>query len=276
FVEVFMWWSSGLRCLICGAATSKQSNSLFCHGTRRHCFDFSADGYVNLAASKATGGGDDATLIAARTAFLSGGHYKPFAARISELLRTYSKGSTVVDAGCGEGYYTCRLAGAGFQCYGFDLSKRGVRAAAKRATREGVDAFFAVAGIYTLPLQDASVDAVISLFAPVAEQEFLRVLKPGGILLVAGAGRNHLLSLKRVLYDQPHENEPRADLPVSMTELTRETLSFSMELEGSAIGSLFAMTPYYYRTSREGQERLATCEHLTCEAEMDIFIYQKP
>lgn len=270
-----MWWSSSLRCPVCGATTSKQSNSLFCHGTRRHCFDFAAEGYVNLAGAKAAGGGDDGTLIAARTAFLSSGHYEPFAARIAELLRAYSQGLTVVDAGCGEGYYTCRLAGEGFQCYGFDLSKRGVRAAAKRATREGVDAFFAVAGIYTLPLQDASVDAVVSLFAPVAEQEFLRVLKPGGILLVSGAGRNHLLSLKRVLYEQPHENEPRADLPASMTELARETLSFSMELESKAIGNLFAMTPYYYRTSREGQERLAACEHLACEAEMDIFIYRK-
>ena len=272
-----MWWSSGLRCPVCGAATSKQSNSLFCHGGRRHCFDFSAEGYVNLAAAKATGGGDDATLIAARTAFLDSGHYAPFAARIAELLRAYSKGSTVVDAGCGEGYYTCRLAGEGFYCYGFDLSKRGVRTAAKRAAREGAEnVFFAVAGIYTLPLQDASVDAVVSLFAPVAEQEFLRVLKPGGILLVAGAGKDHLLSLKRVLYDQPHENESRADLPVSLTELTRETLSFSMELKGKEISNLFAMTPYYYRTSRQGQERLAACERLTCEAEMDIFIYQKP
>ena len=76
-----------------------------------------------------------------------------------------------------------------------------MRTAAKRAKREGLDAFFGVAGIYTLPLQDASVDAVVSLFAPICEEEFLRVLKPGGILIAAGAGREHLGALKRVLYD---------------------------------------------------------------------------
>ncbi|MBQ9803186.1 MAG: methyltransferase domain-containing protein [Clostridia bacterium] len=270
-----MWWTEILRCPVCGAATVKENNSLFCAGARRHCFDFSADGYVNLAAAKAAGGGDDATLIAARTAFLSAGHYAPFAARVAELLGIYTAGKTVLDAGCGEGYYTRFIAKAGFDTLGIDLSKRGIRAAARAATREQNGAIFAVAGIYSLPVADASLDAVVSLFAPVAEAEFLRVLKPGGILLMAGAGRRHLHALKRVLYDTPRDNEARADLPVRMQELFSETLSFSMTLDKGAIEALFAMTPYYYRTSREGRERLAALTELVCEAEMDIGIYQK-
>ncbi len=271
-----MWWSDSLRCPVCGAKTTKEGKSLLCAGTKRHCFDFASEGYVNLATAKAAGGGDDAALIAARTSFLDGGYYLPFAARITALLQgLVSPNGIVVDAGCGEGYYTCKMASAGFCCYGFDLSKRGVRAAAKRATRQGLTAFFGVAGIYTLPLQDASVDAVVSLFAPIAEGEFLRVLKPGGILIVAGAGREHLHSLKRVLYDVAQENEPRADLPTAMTELSRETLTFQMELDGDAARSLFAMTPYYYRTARAGHERLAACRALSCEAQMDIFLYRK-
>ena len=271
-----MWWSEHVRCPVCGAKTTKEGNSLFCLGEKRHCFDFAADGYVNLATARASGGGDDAALIAARTSFLDGGHYAPFAARVTELLtELVPQGGTVVDAGCGEGYYTCKMASAGFSTLGFDLSKRGVRTAAKRAKREGVDAFFGVAGIYTLPLQDASIDAVVSLFAPICEEEFLRVLKPGGILIAAGAGREHLGALKRVLYDVAKENEPRADLPRAMCELSGETLSFQMELGGDAVKNLFAMTPYYYRTSKEGHERLAACHALSCEAQMDIFVYKK-
>jgi len=271
-----MWWSQSLRCPVCGADMKKENNSLLCQGLRRHCFDFAAEGYVNLAPAKASGGGDDASLIAARTSFLNSGHYAPFAARVTALLREYvSLGGVVVDAGCGEGYYTCDMAKAGFSSYGFDLSKRGVRAAAKRVAREGLDVFLGVAGIYTLPLKDASADVVVSLFAPVCEAEFLRVLKPGGILLVAGAGRNHLRALKKLLYEVPKPNEPRADLPAAMQELSRETLAFQMGLHGDAIGNLFAMTPYYYRTGREGHERLAACRELTCEAEMDIFVYRK-
>ncbi len=271
-----MWWKDILCCPVCGAKTNKEGNSLFCCGVKRHCFDFSADGYLNLAAARAAGGGDDATLIAARTAFLSRGYYAPLAARIGDLLHAHAGGKRVVDAGCGEGYYTCRLAADGFYTLGFDLSKRGVRVAARAARRAGLDALFAVASVYTLPVADGTVDAVISLFAPIAEEEVLRVLKPGGILIAVGAGRDHLLSLKRVLYDTPRENEARADLPVKMRALHREVLDFIMELDAPAIESLFAMTPYYYRTSAEGKARLGALRSLACEAQMDIRVYQKP
>ena len=201
------WWEAHLICPVCGAALQKTDRSLGCLGVKRHCFDMAAEGYVNLAPPKAAGGGDDATLIAARTAFLSGGYYAPFADRITALLKTHIGSGTVADAGCGEGYYTNRIAAAGMPIYGFDLSKRGVRKGAKTAAVAGHQAFFAVASVFELPLADASVDAVISLFAPVAEREFLRVLKPGGVLLMAGAGAEHLLSLKSVLYETPRRNE---------------------------------------------------------------------
>lgn len=270
-----MWWEKILRCPLCGAATEKRENSLYCLGTRPHCFDFAAEGYVNLAAARASGGGDDATLIAARTAFLWKGHYAPFRTAVIELLKSHVGAGTVLDAGCGEGYYTLEMARAGFDVLGIDLSKRGVRSAAKAAKREGLGALFAVASVFELPAKDASLDAVVSLFAPIAEQEFLRVLKPGGILITAGAGREHLKALKRVLYDTPTENTPRADQPTRMQEIDARDLSFLMELDPASLSALFAMTPYYYRTSREGRARLAACEGLSCEAEMDIRVYRK-
>ncbi len=271
-----MWWEKIVRCSVCGSAMQKENNTLACMGARRHTFDFAAQGYVNLAGPRAAGGGDDATLIAARTAFLSAGHYAPFAARIASLLREHlSVGATVLDAGCGEGYYTCRLAEAGFHVMGIDLSKRGVRAAASLAKRSALDAFFAVAGIFDMPVADASLDAVVSLFAPLDEKEMLRVLKPGGLLVTAGAGSRHLWALKSVLYDTPRENEPRADLPVSMALLHTEKLAFDMNLENAALQNLFAMTPYYYRTPRAGQARLQATDSLTVGAEMDIAVYRK-
>jgi len=270
-----MWWNELFRCPVCGAKTEKRENSLLCLGARRHCFDFAAEGYINVAGAKAAGGGDDATLIAARTAFLSAGHYAPFAARICALLGEFAKGRTVLDAGCGEGYYTNAMARAGYRVLGVDLSKRGVRAGAKAAGREGLDTLFAVAGIYTLPVLDGSLDAIVSLFAPIAEAEFLRALKPGGILITAGAGPRHLLDLKRVLYDTPRENEARADLPVKMHELHTEALRFTMHLPQKALSDLFAMTPYYYRTSREGTARLGALEALDVGAEMDIHVYRR-
>jgi len=270
-----MWWNKILRCPVCGAGVDKQGSSLFCDGQRRHCFDFAKEGYVNLASAKASGGGDDAALIRARTAFLSAGHYRPFADRICALLKEYLPGGTVVDAGCGEGYYSCCIAKSGFSVIGFDLSKNGIKHAAKTA-RGQENALFAVAGIFDLPIADASVDAVVSLFAPVCEAEFLRVLKPGGILLLAGAGPEHLFLLKKAIYDTPYKNELRADTPERMEKLCFERVSFDMALDAKALGDLFAMTPYFYRTSQSGLERLAALEQLTVNGEFDIALYRKP
>ena len=269
------WWNGRLICPVCGSVLQREEGVLFCTGPRKHCFDIAAEGYVNLAPPRAAGGGDDGGLVAARTGFLEAGHYRPFAARVTELIRTYCSDGVWVDAGCGEGYYTNHLAGSGARIFGFDLSKRGVRHGAKKAMREGSSAFYCVGSVFAMPVADGAADGIVSLFAPVAEEEFLRVLRPGGFLLMAGAGADHLLALKRVLYDEPRRNESRGDLPKTMRLLHSESLRFTMELDAKDVQALFAMTPYAYRTSPEGRRRLSSLEHLSCEAEMDILVFQK-
>lgn len=270
-----MWWQGILRCPVCGETLAKEGKSFYCAGARRHCFDLAKQGYVNLASSKAAGGGDDAALIAARTRFLSAGYYAPLAERVCALLREHALGKSVVDAGCGEGYYSCRMAAEGFSVLGVDLSKNGIKQAAKSGSANGLDALFAVAGIFELPVASESVDAVVSLFAPVGEAEFLRVLKPGGILLLVGAGPDHLLSLKRAIYDVPYQNKERADVPQNMVRVAEERLDFSMDLDSEALDALFAMTPYFYRTPKEGHERLAALKALTVGAQMDLSVWRK-
>ncbi len=264
-----------LKCPVCGAGMLREGGTVFCTGARRHCYDMSSAGYVNLAGAKQAGGGDDAALIRARTAFLEKGHYAPIAERICGVLNAFCKGGTVLDAGCGEGYYAAQMAKAGFAVLGADLSKRGITHAAKCAAREGSNALFAVAGIFSLPVADASVDAVVSLFAPVCEEEFLRVLKPGGVLILVGAGAEHLFSLKRVLYDTPYHNEPRADLPQGMSLLQKERLRYTFAADNATLQDLFAMTPYFYRTSKKGQERLAATPALEVDVDVEIAVYQK-
>jgi 23S rRNA (guanine745-N1)-methyltransferase len=212
---------------------------LFCKGVRRHTFDMASAGYVNLAPSKAAGGGDDAALIRARTAFLEKGGYACIADAVCDALRAHvGENATVLDAGCGEGYYAAKMAERGHAVLGLDLSKRGITHAAKRARREELSAFFCVAGIFDLPLADASVDAVVSLFAPVAQEEFWRVLKPGGVLILVGAGAEHLFSLKRVLYDTPYLNEPRADLPTCMTQLAASRVRYTFFADNPTLQEL--------------------------------------
>lgn len=269
------WWENVLKCPVCGAQMQREANTLYCLGGRRHCYDFSKAGYVNLAPAQSSGGGDDADLIAARTAFLQKGHYAPIATEICRLLQEYAPGDTVLDAGCGEGYYSAMISRSGKKVLGLDLSKRGITHAAKLAAREGSNALFTVAGIFDLPVADESVDAVVSLFAPVAETEFLRVLRPGGILLLAGAGEEHLFSLKGVLYDIPYRNTARADRPENLEKVGEQRLRYTFDADKDTLRDLFAMTPYFYRTPKAGIERLAQTERLDVDVDVEIGIYRK-
>lgn len=268
-----------LACPVCGAglALTDDGRSAACTGARRHLFDFAADGYINLYTSRASGG-DSGECIAARNAFLSGGYYEKISDGVNKLLDKYApKDARVLDAGCGEGYYTLRMARGGRKAFGFDLSKNGVRIAAKAAKRGSVPAFFGVASVFALPVLSESMDAVTTIFAPCAEEEYARVLKPGGVLILAGAGKDHLIDLKRAVYENAYENEGRRDLPAEKFELLEETrVTYGITLKsGKDIENLFAMTPYFYRTSSNDKAKLRDFSSLYTKIDVELFIYKK-
>lgn len=266
-----------LTCPVCRCPLKREGNSFFCNGEKRHCFDVSASGHANLCPGRATGG-DDKSLVRSRKQFLSRGYYKPISDKVCELLGELSGRSFVIDAGCGEGYYTNNIARAtGAHTYGFDLSKEAIISASKSAKREGIsNASFFVGGIYDLPVCNGGADAVTSIFAPCSESEFSRILKDGGKLIVVASGRNHLYGLKKAVYDSVHINEIRADLPKEMTLLEKHTVLYKIDLPDSqSIRELFSMTPYYYRTSERDMQKLLALESLTTEVEADIFVYRK-
>ena len=272
---------SMLRCPICHAGMmTVPTGSLVCTGARRHCFDFGASGYVNLSAPGQSGGGDSKAAVRARSRFLDGQWYRPVADGLAQALEDYASTPTqhtVIDAGCGEGYYSERIASLGYHTVGVDLSKFAVDAAAKRARAVSCDhSFYAVAGVYDMPFADASASAVINVFAPCAEEEYTRVLKDGGVLIVAHAGEQHLMGLKRILYDTPNENGLRADLPKHMTLLEQRRVLYTVNVEGrEAIEDLFSMTPYYWRTSIEDANRLAGLDVLQTEVDVLLSNYRK-
>lgn len=264
---------------MCGAALvcDEIGKILYCTGIRKHCFDVSAKGHVNLALNH-SGGGDSKEAVRSRSAFLEKGFYRPFADKLCEILSKYVKSGTVIDAGCGEGYYTNLVAQkCGVNIIGFDLSKFGAEHGASSAKRLGIEnSMFAVASIYDMPVFDGCADAVINLFAPCAEEEFKRTLKDGGVLIVVGAGEDHLFGLKKAVYDEPYKNDTRNDLPTTMKHVESFKVRFDIELtEKEDRVDLFAMTPYFYRTSRRDFERLEKAEDLVTEVEFDIEVYTK-
>ena len=224
-------------------------------------------------------GGDSKEAVAARRMFLrSTPYYRLAAEAIRNTVKTYVPECKLrVDAGCGEGYYTSILAELSEQTVGFDLSKFACSAGAKQAKRDGQQGLlFATASVFELPLSDGCADALTNVFAPCAEEEYSRVLKNGGYLFVVGAGKNHLMGLKRAMYENLYENGPRADLPKGMERIDCVTSHYSMNIVGKEnIAALFSMTPYYWRTSEADKQKLLSLTELETDIEFEINVYKK-
>ena len=264
-----------LRCPVCAAKmqADESGKSCRCAGARTHSYDFARSGYLNLT-RPGEGEGDLREAINARKLFLNAGYYEPLSNEINRMLQKLDA-KTVLDAGCGEGYYTNRMA-EGRTVLGVDLSRAGIDAAAKQAKQSNTNAAFAVGSIFSLPVENAACDVVTNLFAPCCESEFARVLKEDGYLILVGAGERHLMGLKEVLYENPYLNPGRADLPTKMKEVYRQRLAYTVTVVGrEAIDALFSMTPYYWRTSEADRAKLNAIESLTTELDFDIFTYKK-
>lgn len=272
-----MTFEGVLICPICKNQLYRDDKSYFCQGAKKHCFDIAATGHTNLFPGKATGG-DDKRAVRSRTDFLNLGYYAPISDKICDIINEVSGVGVVVDAGCGEGYYSNNIAHkTGASVLGFDLSKEAIISAAKSAKRQGLsNSDFFVGGIYNLPVADASADVITNIFAPCAEEEFSRILNEKGRLVVVTAGKNHLLGLKKAIYDSVYTNEQRADLPKNMILQAKHSLSYVIEIDNAdAIKNLFSMTPYSYRTSERDIQKLLALTSLKTEVEVDIFVYGK-
>lgn len=276
-----LYWQA-LRCPVCSADVQMDdtlgAGMLRCCGPRTHTFDRARSGYLPLA-PRHSGGGDAKEAVRSRTAFLSAGYYRAAAEELCRLVKNHVGDGLILDAGCGEGYYTNHLAaalGPTYEVCGFDLSRDAVDAAAKAARREGTGAQFGVASLFELPVKDGALAGVVNIFAPCAEQEFCRILGDKGALILIGAGERHLLGLKRALYDETYENAERADLPVGMTLCERVTVRDEILVEGrEQILNLFSMTPYYWRTSPSDKSKLERLDRLCTEIEFDCRVYRK-
>lgn len=252
-----------LICPVCSRPLTKIEKEAVCENN--HHFDYAKSGYLNLLVSNKKIHGDDAAMVKARTAFLNSGAYGFLRDRLEEL----AGGCEVLcDLGCGEGYYTSVFDAK--EKYGFDLSKDALKHAAKNDS----ETHYTIASIFHLPLPDACADTVITCFAPLAKDEILRILKPGGRFLFVTPGKRHLFEMKEVLYEHPYENEEETP-DTGMKLVHREEIHNTFECSREQLADLFMMTPYVWRTSKKDQERLKEKEQLSLTAQFIIHIFEK-
>ena len=250
-------------CPVCGGILAAGAHSWQCGAG--HSFDVARQGYVNLLTvgrKHSRQPGDSPTQLAARRAFLDGGFYAPLADAVCRMAAAEAP-RTILDAGCGEGYYLTLLGAAlpEAERWGVDIAKDAVRLAAARDRA----AHWITATAAHLPFADGAFDCVISMFALTAAEEFRRVLRPGGLFLQVTAGPEHLLALRRLIYPEIREHGAGRPETLEGFRLERtETVEFPIALSGNRqVQDLLAMTPHFMRISKEGADRVRTAESLT-------------
>lgn len=119
-------------------------------------------------------------------------------ALVSRLAGCSLEGKTVLDLGCGPGFFPCALGAEGAKVYGIDTSDNMLACARVNAEKRDVNAVMLHMDAESLSFPEATFDLVVTrnvtwtLPNPVAAyRECLKVLKPGGKLLVFDANWHH-------------------------------------------------------------------------------------
>ena len=247
---------------------------------KNHTFDKSKFNYVNLllATDKRTKiPGDNKLMVNARHNFLNKDYYKPLSDKLNEVIeKSIHNNSVILDAGCGEGYYTNNLytyleeKNIKNKIYGFDISKFATEKAAKRNN----NIMWSVASAFNMPLLANSFDCVINVFSPYAEEEYLRVLKNKGKLFLAIPNENHLLGLKKAIYDDVFLNNVKSFEMDKFDFINSYNVDYTIKLNNNQdILDLFSMTPYFYKTSKADLDKLNLLESLETEISFIILEY---
>ena len=256
-----------LICPNCGNKLVRIDNTFKC--SNNHSFDIASSGYCNLLVGSKAGEfkGDNKEMVMARRMFLDSGAYEPLKDAVCRTVEHLSP-SVIIDAGCGEGYYTRAVTQTLANnnstpiVIGADISKSATQYAAKRDKLTT----YITASCFHLPVESECADLVLSLFAPSADAEFSRVLNENGIVVQVVPGDDHLWELKEAIYDEAYKNREEKHTLDGFELISREKITYKRIIDTpELIKALFSMTPYVHRTSKEGIDRLnaLTCIELT-------------
>jgi len=184
----------------CHLPLEREESRLLC--PNGHSFDVARSGYVNLLQPqdrRSRQPGDSSAVVAARRRLHDRGVTQPLLRAIAEMASA-EPGDIVLDAGCGDGFYLGTLAREiGFNAHGVDISIPAINSAARRYPEyewivANADRF--------VPYDDGSFSLVLSVTARMNPQEFRRILRGRGRLLVAIPGPEDLIELRGVGRDR--------------------------------------------------------------------------
>lgn len=277
-----------IACPIDGKALTRHEQNLVC--PKGHSFDVARQGYLNLlmVQHKASRDpGDTKEMVAARQRFLETGCYEAIANAIANLAEKHLSMTldpdpvTILDAGCGEGYYlkwmlttakkwSYPLEGA---MIGMDISKWAVQAAAKRDRQ----ITWIVGSNARPPFLPNSINLILCAFGFPSYDVFRQILKPKGKIMMVDPAPNHLIELRQLIYP---ELKSRTPVQNSQAEGFHQVDSFNLTYQATvenpqAVQDLFLMTPHYFRSPPEAKITIAALKKLDFTVDISLRVLSR-
>ncbi len=258
----------------CRLSLAREERRVVC--PRGHSFDIARSGYINLLQPqdrRSPNPGDSADAVAARRRFLDRGFAAPIVEATVGLL-ALAPGDDVLDAGCGEGRHLAAIADR-FQCHGhgLDISLPAIEAAAKRYH----DPEWIVANADRfVPYGDASFAAVVSITARMNADEFRRVVRDGGSLLVVVPAPDDLIELREAILGEGLQRD-RTERTIAafapfFTPERHELLRSVAHLDRRAIEDV--LTSSYRGLRSSEQVRLAAIHETDVTLSRDVLLFR--
>ena len=262
--------ATAFACPICQENLTLVESSLKCNN--RHSFDLAKFGYINLAPQIKQSANYDKENFQNRQQILEAGFYQAILEAVSDLLSNSKNAKTILDIGCGEGFYSRKLQERhpDRTFYAFDISKDSVQIAAKSEPNWAVNWF--VGDLARLSLKNASMDILLDIFSPANYGEFRRVLSKDGILIKVIPTENHLKEIRQRIQNQltkkDYSNQDiKNHFQEHFTILSSQTASLTKTITTDQLQALLSMTPLLFHVDQTKIDWSQLTE-ITIEAEI--------
>jgi len=271
---------SVLACSVrdCGLPLTRRDRALVC--SAGHSFDIARSGYVNLLQPqdrKSLSAGDSKAAVDARASLEEAGVGRAVVDEVIHAIAALGLPADpiVVDLGSGTGEMLGGLAKAHpISGIGIDLSVSAVEHAARRFSSL---TWIVANADRRLPLQDESVDVVLSIHGRRNPAECARVIKPNGVLIVVLPGPDDLIELRTVVQGEGVERE-RVDAMLAehaalFTAIERHPVREQLTLERDTLLNLLRGT---YRGARFTlSERVEKMERMDVTLSSEMCVLRK-
>ena len=260
----------------CGLPLTRGDRALTC--SAGHSFDIARSGYINLLQPqdrRSLSAGDSKDAVHARAALEQTGIGRAVINAVVERVAALMlpAGAVVVDLGSGTGEMLGTLASAhSISGIGVDLSVPAV----EHASRRFASLTWVVANAdRRLPIQDSSIDIVLSIHGRRNPTECARVLRQNGVLIVALPAPDDLIELRTLLQGEGVE---RARVDAMLAEhqpfftMVEQTVTRTIvELDRVALLNLLKSTYRGARMSSAGRIEALDKTPVTFSSHLVVF-----